>query len=149
MRLHLDANKIANSLQTMPPDALQSHQPAYMAKLVELTTSSLRSDLRSASHMLYLKQALKTKFDELAFSHASPAAWNSLPDYIQSESNTKHSKKLLKLTCLHRHFNSYIVCRNMKYPPFYFVGGQLSLDDDDDDDSSMLLMMMMMIVVYY
>jgi len=53
---------------------------------------------------------------------------NSLPHFIQSESNTKLFKKLLlKLTCLHCHFNSFIyfiVCRNMKCPPIYFVGGQ-------------------------
>jgi len=52
--------------------------------------------LRSASHLLYRKTALKTKVGERAFSHATPAAWNSLPYCIQSESNTKHFKKLLK-----------------------------------------------------
>jgi len=35
-------------------------------------------------------------FGVRAISHAGPAVWNSLPDYIQSESNTKLLKKLLK-----------------------------------------------------
>jgi len=74
-----------------------NQRPAYTAEMVELTaTSSSRSGLRSASHLQYRKPALKTKFGERAFSHACPAAWNSLPDYIQSESNTKRFKKLLK-----------------------------------------------------
>jgi len=34
------------------------------------------------------------------------------------------SRNFSKLTCLHRHFTAYIVCRNMKCPPVYFVGGQ-------------------------
>jgi len=49
---------------------------------------------------------------------------------FQSESRTKHFKKL---TCLYRNFNSFIYFifwSNMIYPPVYFVGG----DDDDDDD---------------
>jgi len=54
------------------------------------------SRLGSSPVCLYQKPALKTKFGECAFSHADPAVWNSLPDYIQSESNTKHCKKLLK-----------------------------------------------------
>jgi len=95
-------------------------QPAYIDKMVELAATSLS---RSASHLLYRKPILKTKFSKQAFSYACPAAWKSLPDYIQSQSNTKHSKKLLK-TCLHCYFNSFIVCRNMKCPLVYFVGGQ-------------------------
>jgi len=74
-----------------------NQRPAYMAKMVELTaTSSSRSGLRSASRLQYRTPVLKTKFGERAFSHAGPAAWNSPPDYIQSESNTKLFKKLLK-----------------------------------------------------
>jgi len=64
-----------------------SQRPAYMTELVELTAAC---SSRSASHLLYWKPDLKTKFGEPAFSHASPAAWNSLPDYIQSDSNTEH-----------------------------------------------------------
>jgi len=58
-----------------------NQRPAYMAEMVELAaTSSSRSGLRSASHLLYRKPALKTMSCERAFSHA----------------NTKRSKKLLK-----------------------------------------------------
>jgi len=63
-------------------------------------------------HSVYIQSALRP---------------GSLPDYIQSESNTKLFKKFSKLTCLHSHFNSFIyfiVCRNMKCPSVYFVGGQ-------------------------
>jgi len=74
-----------------------NQRPSYMAKMVELTaTSSSQSGLWAASRLLYRKPALKTKFGERAFSHDGPAAWNSLPDYIQSESNTKLFKNLLK-----------------------------------------------------
>jgi len=45
---------------------------------------------------LYQKPALKTKFGERAFSYAGPAAWNSLPKYIQMDLNTNRFKKLLK-----------------------------------------------------
>jgi len=74
-----------------------NQRPAYTAEMVEINaTFSTRPGLRPAIHLLYRKPALKTKFGERAFSHADPAAWNSLPDYIQSESNTKQFKKLLK-----------------------------------------------------
>jgi len=72
-----------------------NQRPAYMTEMAELTTtSSSRASLRSASHLMYRKPAPKTKFGEL-FSRAGPAACNSLPDYIQSESNTKHLKTYL------------------------------------------------------
>jgi len=104
-----------------------NQRPAYMAEMVELTaTFSSRSGLRSASHFLYRKPVLKTKFGERAFRYADPGAWNSMPNYKQFESSAKHFKKLIKtyLFSLHRHFNSFNVCRNMKCPPVYFVGGQ-------------------------
>jgi len=47
------------------------------------------------------------------------------------------SRNFSKLNCLHCHFNSFIyfiVCRNVKCPPVYFVGKQSASDDDDDDD---------------
>ena len=71
-----------------------NQQPDYMADMVELIATSLsRPGLRSASHLLYRKPALKTKFGERAFNHAGPAAWNSLPCYVQSELKTKIFKK--------------------------------------------------------
>jgi len=72
-------------------------------------SSSSRSGLRSASHLLYRKPALKAKFGGRAFSHAGPAAWNSLPDYTFSLSQTPNfSRNFSKLSCLHCHFNSFI-----------------------------------------
>jgi hypothetical protein len=68
--------------------------PDYMADMVHLTVDcSLRSGLRSASHPLYRKPALKTRFGERAFSYAGPAAWNSLPFNLQTETNTNSFKK--------------------------------------------------------
>jgi len=40
-------------------------------------------------------QALASKFSERAFSYAGPAAWNSLPDHIQSITNTASFKRQL------------------------------------------------------
>jgi len=95
-----------------------------MAKMVELTlTSSSRSGLRSARHILYRKPALKTKFGEQAFSNAGPAACNSLLDYIQSESNTKHQETSQNLPVYIVILNSFILS-NTKCPPVYFVGGR-------------------------
>jgi len=73
-----------------------NQRPAYMIEIVKLiATCSSWSGLRPAMQSPPVP-ALRTKFGERAFSHASPAAWNSLPEYIQSESNTKLFKKLLK-----------------------------------------------------
>ena len=74
-----------------------NQRPDYMADMIQLIAEcSSRPGLRSASHLLYRKPALKTKFGERAFSYAGPAAWNSLPVYIQLDSNTKSFKKQLK-----------------------------------------------------
>jgi len=74
-----------------------NQRPDYMADMVKLSAEcSSRPGLRSASHLLYQKPALKTKFGERAFSYAGPAAWNSLPEYIQMYLNTNRFKKLLK-----------------------------------------------------
>ena len=71
--------------------------PDYMADMVSLTAASAsRPGLRSASHLQYRKPALKTKFGERSFSHAGPAAWNTLPSFIQSDLNTNSFKKKLK-----------------------------------------------------
>jgi len=69
----------------------------YMTDMVQLAAASAsRPGLRSASHLQYRKPALKTKFGERAFSHAGPAAWNSLPQYIQSATNTHSFQNKLK-----------------------------------------------------
>ena len=71
--------------------------PEYMNELVSLTaSSSMRPGLRSASGLTYCKPKTRTKFGERAFSFSGPAAWNSLPDYLQSTTNTNSFKRLLK-----------------------------------------------------
>jgi len=52
----------------------------------------MRPDLRSATRFSYQKPAFASKFSERAFSYAGPAAWNSLPDHIQSITNTASFK---------------------------------------------------------
>jgi len=112
-----------------------NQRPAYMAEVVELTAaSSSRSGLRSASQLLYRKPALKTKFGERAFSHASPVAWNSLPDYIQSESNTKHFKKLLKTYLFISSFYLFYCLSQHEMFAGLFCRWKISLNNDDDDD---------------
>jgi len=99
----LAADKITNSLQTVPPDAPHLHQPATClhAMMVELTATSLsRSGLRFASHLLFRKPALKTKFSEQAFSHAGPAVWNSLADYIKVKFEI-HIADRKAITCIY------------------------------------------------
>jgi len=44
----------------------------------------------------YANPWLRTKFGERAFSHAGPAAWNSLPANIRAESSQTYFKKMLK-----------------------------------------------------
>ena len=71
--------------------------PVYMIELVSLTaSSSTRPGLRSASGLTYRKPKIRTKFGERSFSFSGPAAWNSLPDYLQSTTNTNSFKRLLK-----------------------------------------------------
>ena len=73
------------------------HCPDYLNNLVHLTAdSATRPGLRSASRLSYRKPALASKFSERAFSYAGPAAWNSLPDRIQSITNTASFKRQLK-----------------------------------------------------
>jgi len=79
-------------------------------EMVELTAASLS---RSGSHLMWWGTC----------SHDGPAAWNSLPGYNQIQALNK-LRNYSKLTCLHRHFNSFIVCRNMKCPPVNYLGGQ-------------------------
>jgi len=56
-----------------------------------------RSDLRSSSTSAYLLPRLKTKFDERAFSHAGPSAWNALLTHMRDVPNSDSFRKLLKL----------------------------------------------------
>jgi len=56
-------------------------------------TASRRPDLRSANIADYVKRCTRTKFGELCFSHAGPAAWNSLPASIKLTTDTNRFKK--------------------------------------------------------
>ena len=54
--------------------------PQYLAYSVQLIAeSSRRPGLRSADTVDYIKRRIRTKFGERCFSHAGPAAWNSVP----------------------------------------------------------------------
>jgi hypothetical protein len=71
--------------------------PDYMRDLVSMTaTTATRSGLRSATGLLYRKPRIRTKFGERAFSFSGPAAWNSLPTYLQTTTDTNTFKHLLK-----------------------------------------------------
>ena len=73
------------------------HAPAYLQNIVQLiSTSAARPGLRSADKLSYLKPTLHTVFGERGFSHAGPAAWNSLPLDIKSITNTALFKTQLK-----------------------------------------------------
>jgi len=53
----------------------------YLAHTVQsVAESSRRPGLRSTNTADYIKRHTRTKFGERCFSHAGPAAWNSLPD---------------------------------------------------------------------
>jgi len=52
--------------------------------------------LRSASSSKCVTPWLRTKFEERAFSHAGPAAWNSLPPDIHAAASPAMFKQLLK-----------------------------------------------------
>jgi len=86
-----------------------NEQPAYVAEVV---ASSSRSGLRSASHLMYRKSALKIKFGERSFSHAGllpGTVCNTRPSMTQSESTLNTSKKLLKTYLFTSSFNYFIV----------------------------------------
>lgn len=71
--------------------------PDYMSELVSLTAdNATRAGLRSASGRSFKKPKTRTKFGERAFSYSGPAAWNLLPDYLHSNSNTASFKRQLK-----------------------------------------------------
>jgi len=53
-----------------------------------VTESSHRPGLRSTNTADYIKRRTLTKFGERCYSHAGPAAWNSLPDSIKLTTDT-------------------------------------------------------------
>ena len=71
--------------------------PDYMIETTSLTaTSATRVGLRSGNGLSFRQPKVHTKFGERAFSYSGPAAWNSLPYYLQSTTNTNSFKRLLK-----------------------------------------------------
>ena len=71
--------------------------PGYIADIVT-PTSSLpgRDRLRSAAGNRYELPAIHHKLGERAFSHADPAAWDSLPSHITATIDTETFKSRLK-----------------------------------------------------
>jgi len=68
--------------------------PVYLADSVTATANiSRRTWLRSASSLRYEQPRTRLKLRERCF--AGPAAWNSLPSYIQEQSNTDTFKRHL------------------------------------------------------
>ena len=71
--------------------------PDYMLELASLTSvGATRAGLRSAEGASFRKPRVRTKFGERAFSYSGPAAWNSLPEYLQLTTNTASFKRHLK-----------------------------------------------------
>ena len=71
--------------------------PTYMAECVRTVASNAsRSRLRSAQSSLYVTPRLRTRFGERAFSHAGPAAWNSLPAPIRDITDYQDFRNKLK-----------------------------------------------------
>jgi len=78
---------------------------AYLKDIVRTSSSAAtRTGLRSASSSKYVTPRLRTKFGERYFSHAGPAAWNSLPPDIHAAASPAMFKQLLKIHFLTQHF---------------------------------------------
>ena len=55
--------------------------PSHITELMtSVAAQTSRPKLQSADTTNYVQPRIRTKFRERAFSHAGPAAWNSLPD---------------------------------------------------------------------
>ena len=71
--------------------------PDYMLELASLTSvGATRAGLRSAEGASFRKPRVRTKFGERAFSYSGPAAWNSLPENLQFNTDTASFKRHLK-----------------------------------------------------
>ena len=80
--------------------------PSYISSLVTATADlTSRQALRSSNSLRYEVPRTRLKFGERAFSFAGPSAWNSLPAYLQTQSDTKTFKKLLKTFLFESAFN--------------------------------------------
>ena len=68
--------------------------PQYLVDSVQsVAESSRRLGLRSANTADYVNRCTRTKFGERCFSHAGPAAWNSLPASIKLTTDTSRFEK--------------------------------------------------------
>ena len=71
--------------------------PLYIASRVcSVANSASRPGLRSAESSSYNTPLLRTKIGERAFSHAGPAAWNSLPSEIREIDDPVAFRRKLK-----------------------------------------------------
>lgn len=71
--------------------------PAYIAECVRtVADTASRPGLRSAQSTSYVTPRLRSRFGERAFSHAGPAAWNSLPSDLHEISDSVAFRNRLK-----------------------------------------------------
>ena len=83
--------------------------PQYLVDSVQsVAESSRRPGLRSANTADYAKRWIRMKFGERCFSHAGPAAWNSLPASIKLTTDTSRFKNLLKSHLFHLAFWHFV-----------------------------------------
>ena len=82
--------------------------PAYLSEQVNTVASqTLRCGLRSADTTNYSSPRLLTRFGERAFSHAGPAAWDSLPHELRAAPTLNCFKSRLKSHFFKIAFNLY------------------------------------------
>jgi len=82
--------------------------PQYLVDSVQSVAESRSLNLRSANTADYVKRCTRTNFGERCFSHAGPAAWNSLPASIKLTTDTNRFKKLLKAHLFHIAFWHFV-----------------------------------------
>jgi len=100
-------HRIKHKLCTLMHQIHTGHAPQYLADSVQLVVeSSRRPCLRSADTADYIKRRTRTTFGERCFSHAGPAAWNSLPDSIKLTTDTNRFRNLSKTHLFHLAFIS-------------------------------------------
>jgi len=82
----LVASETTSAVQTLHDHIYAVHHglaPTYITKLMTSTAAQTsRPRLGSADTTSYVQPRIRTKVGELAFSHAGPAAWNSIADRI-------------------------------------------------------------------
>ena len=91
------SGKVQYKLCTLMHSIRNSRCPVYLSDTVQAASArSRRVGLRSAVTSDFILPQLRTKFGELAFSHAGPAAWNNLPQNLHSITEFSIFKKHLK-----------------------------------------------------